>query len=134
MEDAKVEETNKVLEKEGKNVGIRNEKGQFLTRPPFAGSRKGKLNRFTEIKLELVQCWQKSGAKERILAMLKSEDISEFKWAAERIISILPREEHSSLMKEQVVINIFRADGTPISMGKAEVIDVENREKTEEKS
>ena len=56
------------------------------------GRTPGSLNKYTQMKHDLVQAWKTSEGKKRFLEMLNSKDRADFKWAVERIISILPKE------------------------------------------
>jgi len=56
------------------------------------GRPKNALSKFTMMKKDLVDVWNKGKGKQRLLEMLKSRDIADYKWAVERIIQILPKE------------------------------------------
>jgi hypothetical protein len=76
-----------------KNAALHNEHGKFAVGNPGGPGRKGTLGKFTQMKLDLVKAWKTSEGKKRFLEMLNSKDPADFKWAVERIISILPKEQ-----------------------------------------
>lgn len=89
---AEVVETDKEAAKTSKTEVLRNEKGQLISGFPGAHRPKGALSKFTQMKNDLLEAWKSADGKKRFLEMLKSSDPSDFKWAVERIIAILPKE------------------------------------------
>jgi hypothetical protein len=95
---------------------VRDEKGRIVKGSPLAGRKLGVTNKFTTFRLEIMDIWKKAGGAKRLLKMLESEDISEFKWAAERVISVLPRQESDRLLQNegaQIVINYINNPPQP---------------------
>ena len=76
----------------GKTEVLRDEKGRFVQGHPQSGRPVGTLNRFSQMKNDLLEAWKTSKGKKRFLEMLNSQDKEDFKWAVERIINILPKE------------------------------------------
>ena len=93
--NAEVVETKKEKAKD-RFVQLRDEKGRLLPGQPahpLAGRIKGIPNKFTQIKIDLIDAFKKANGKQKFLDMLNSKDPADFKWAMERIIAILPREQ-----------------------------------------
>lgn len=124
---------------EDKTFKDRDAKGQFLPGIKPKGRPPGVINRFTALKQDLLECWKESGAKERFLSMLKGNK-TDFKWATERILSILPRD---AIMDKgdgsKVIINIINNKGETIDIPNnppienAEIAEQETPEETEGK-